>query len=84
MSPVAETIFQTAAALPAQERAALVGRLLETLPNGADGVGVHTDEWMNEVEAAAAQSDEEDDARLTQALAAIRQQGKELARQGKR
>ena len=33
---------------------------------------------MSEVEAAAAESDEADDERLTQALAAIRQQAKEL------
>jgi len=84
MSPVAETIFQTAAALPEPERVLLVERLMETLPKGADHVSERTDEWMNEVEAAAAESDAEDDERLTQAIAAVRQQAKELARQGKR
>jgi hypothetical protein len=43
-----------------------------------------TDRWMDEVEALAAQQDPRDDAIIDEAIAAIRQEAKELARKGKR
>jgi hypothetical protein len=48
------------------------------------GVSPHgTDRWMDEVEALAAQVSPESDAELDQAIAQIRQQAKDLARQGR-
>lgn len=50
----------------------------------ANGSPAHpTEQWMDEVEACAAHIPEEEDERLGASLAQIRQQAKELARQGK-
>ena len=43
-----------------------------------------TDEWMDEVEAAAAEIDPDDARLLREAIAEIRREAKELARQGRR
>jgi hypothetical protein len=49
-----------------------------------NGVSPHgTDRWMDEVEALAAQVSAESDEELDQAIAQIRRQAKDLARQGK-
>jgi hypothetical protein len=48
-----------------------------------NGVSPHgTDRWMDEVEALAAQGSPDSDEELDQAIAQIRQQGKDLACQG--
>lgn len=50
----------------------------------ANGASPHaTDRWMDEVEALAAQVSPDSDKELDQAIAQIRQQAKDLARQGK-
>ncbi len=60
--------------------------ILEKLPVESDkgSTAQSVDEWMNDVDALAAQGIPEDDKKLAEAIALIRQQAKDLARQGKR
>lgn len=58
---------------------------IEKVPAHPDtGDKSRTDHWMDAVEALAAQGEDDDDRLFQDAITAIRQQAKELARQGKR
>jgi hypothetical protein len=52
--------------------------------NGTHAASESTDQWMDAVEALAARTDADSDAEFAEAIAAIRKEAKDLARQGKR